>query len=555
MATDSNPPRSGNRKVTGKPPSARAAGESALSALADALPVMVWTAGPDGAWDGVNVRWTRCTGASLDKSRGRAWVALVHPEDADRCAQAWTEAVRAGQPFEAEVRLATAAGGHRWHLGRAQAERDAQGAVVRWVGTWTDIEDLKRTQGRDEQALREDQAAREEAEAANRAKDEFLAMISHELRTPLGAILIWSQLLRNEKMDEASMARALGMIERSTKTLAKLIDDLLDVSRIIAGKLRLDSRPVVLRPVIEAAVEAAQPDADSKGLRIERALSTDTIMVSGDPVRLQQVVGNLLSNAVKFTPEGGRLGVTVETTSTHARITVSDNGAGISGEFLPFIFERFRQADTTSTRRNKGLGLGLAISRHLVELHGGTIEASSAGEGQGSTFTVSVPLLRAAAADAAGQPAVRSENWPAQGGSLEGVRVLVVDDESDARDALALVLERCGARVTVAGSAAEALAAWRREPQDVLLSDIAMPGEDGYSLIRKIAASRTDGRPVPAAAVTAYATTEDRQRALEAGYRDHLSKPVDPGALVTTVARLAGRTPSLRGTVYPSLRA
>jgi CheY-like chemotaxis protein len=272
-------------------------------------------------------------------------------------------------------------------------------------------------------------------------------------------------------------------------------------------------------------------------------------------VRLQQVVGNLLSNAVKFTPQGGRLAVSVESTPTHARITVTDSGAGIQAEFLPFIFERFRQADTTSTRRNKGLGLGLAISRHLVELHGGTIEASSAGEGHGSTFTVSVPLLRAAAADVAGQPAVRSEGWPVQGGSLEGVRVLVVDDESDARDALALVLERCGARVTVAASAAEALTAWRREPHDVLLSDIAMPGEDGYSLIRKITGSRTDGRPVPAAAVTAYATTEDRQRALEAGYRDHLSKPVDPGALVATVARLAGRNPTLRGTVYPSLRA
>ena len=554
MATDSTRPQ--KRRMTEKPsrPKPNRTVPSAAGAM-DALPVMAWTATPDGAWNFVNARWVERTGATAEHSRGRAWAAFLHPEDVDGCMQGWTEAVRAGHSFSAEARVACASGGHRWHLGQAQPETDARGAIVRWVGTWTDIDDLKRVQGLDEQALKEDQAARAEAEAANRAKDEFLAMISHELRTPLGAILIWSQLLRSEKMDEPGMVRALGMIERSTKTLAKLIDDLLDVSRIIAGKLRLDPRPVQLGPVIDAAIESAQPDADAKGLRIERTQPGDAVAVSGDPVRLQQIIGNLLSNAVKFTPEGGRLTVRLDTTASHARITVADTGAGIHPEFLPYIFERFRQADATSTRRNKGLGLGLAISRHLVELHGGTIEAASSGEGHGSTFTVTVPLLRASAADLAGQPAVRAENWPPQGGSLDGVRVLVVDDESDARDALALVLERCGAQVTVAASAPEALAAWRREPHDVLLSDIAMPGEDGYSLIRKIAGSGAERRPVPAAAVTAYATAEDRQRALEAGYRDHLSKPVDPGALVATVARLAGRTPTMRGAVYPSLRA
>jgi PAS domain S-box-containing protein len=401
--------------------------------------------------------------------------------------------------------------------------------------------------------MEREQGARHRAEATSHLKDEFLALLSHELRTPLGAILIWSQLLRNEKMDEAGTIRALGMIERSTKTLAKLIDDLLDVSRIIAGKLRLDARPMHLGPVIDAALEAVQPDVDTKGLRIERTLPTEPVSVSGDPVRMQQIVGNLLSNAVKFTPEGGRVTIVLETSGHHARIRVTDTGAGLKPDFLPFIFERFRQADTTSTRGNKGLGLGLAISRHLVELHGGMIEATSPGEGLGSTFTVTVPMMRAAA-DVTAQPAVRGEGWPAERGSLDGVRVLVVDDESDARDALALVLERCGASVTVAASAPEALAAWRREPHDVLLSDIAMPGEDGYSLIRKITSTRA-GKPVPAAAVTAYATSEDRQRALEAGYRDHLSKPVDPGALVATVARLAGRTITIRPTVYPLLRA
>jgi PAS domain S-box-containing protein len=522
--------------------------------LADGLPHIVWSATADGRWDYLNARWTEQTGARAEDGLGIGWQASVHPDDRERVTDAWAESVRNGTPFEIEARLAGERGGYRWHLGRAQPAPDAAGGP-RWIGSWTDIEDLKRAQGLDEQALRDGQAARAEAEAANRAKDEFLAMISHELRTPLGAILIWSQLLRNEKMDEAGTARALGMIDRSTKTLAKLIDDLLDVSRIIAGKLRLDSRPVQLGPVVEAAVEAAQPDAQAKGLRVERALPPATVSVAGDPVRLQQVVGNLLANAVKFTPEGGGVHVALDATPTHARITVTDTGAGINGAFLPYIFERFRQADSTNTRRNKGLGLGLAISRHLVELHGGSIEAASDGEGHGSTFTVTVPLQRGAAAEVVPQPAVRAEGWPAQGGSLDGVHVLVVDDESDARDALALVLERCGARVTVAASVAEALAAWVRDTHDVLLSDIAMPGEDGYSLIRKIASQRPDGRALPAAAVTAYATAEDRRRALEAGYREHLVKPVDPAVLVATVARLAGRPVPSRTSIYPSLRA
>ena len=518
----------------------------------DELPQVAWIATPDGNCEDVNARWSECTGRAAEQARGMSWLSCVHPEDRANCAEAWQRAVRSGERLDIEARLVQAAGGYRWHLGRARPVRDGEGRLVRWVGTWTDVDDLKRLNALDAQAQLNAQAARAEAEAANRAKDEFLAMISHELRTPLGAILIWSQLLRNEQMDEAGMARALGMIERSTKTLTKLIDDLLDVSRIIAGKLRLEVRPVQLGPVVEAALEAAQPDAEAKSLRIERRIDAKPLTVSGDPVRLQQVVGNLLSNAIKFTPEGGRLELRLEATGTHARIMVTDTGSGISPDFLPYIFERFRQADSTSTRRNKGLGLGLAISRHLVELHGGTIEASSPGEGQGSTFTVTVPLLRSAVEELTPTPAARPEGWPVQGQVLSGVRVLVVDDESDARDALALVLERCGARVTVAASVADALAAWQRDPHDVLLSDVAMPGEDGYSLVRKIQTiARASGQAVPAVAVTAYASAEDRERALQAGYQDHLCKPVDPGALITAVARLAGRQPP-RGPRYPA---
>ena len=388
-----------------------------------------------------------------------------------------------------------------------------------------------------EEATRREQRARLDAEAANRAKDEFIAMISHELRTPLGAILIWAQLLRAEELDATATARAVGMIERSTKTLAQLIDDLLDVSRIIAGKLTFEGRPVDLRFVVEAALDAAQPAAQSKGVAIARVIEAGVPPVSGDAGRLQQVVGNLLANAIKFTPEGGDIEATLERSGGRARIRVRDTGSGIRAEFLPFIFERFRQADTTSTRKQKGLGLGLAIARHIVEMHGGSIEATSAGEGEGSTFTVTVPLtLRDDEAAARGAP---DDEAAAPEATLAGVRILVVDDEEDAREAMVVLLSQAGASVQSVGSAADAMGLVREHAPDVLLSDIAMPGEDGYDLIRQVRALAADrGGRIPAAALTAYATLEDRRKALLAGYNAHISKPVDPSRLIVTVANL-----------------
>jgi len=388
-----------------------------------------------------------------------------------------------------------------------------------------------------EAALRREAAARHEAEASSRAKDEFIAMISHELRTPLGAILIWAQLLKAEELDAAAVARAVGMIERSTKTLAQLIDDLLDASRIIAGKLTFETRALDLRPVIEAALEGAAPAAETKGVAIERAPIATLPPVSGDAGRLQQVVGNLLANAIKFTPEGGRVDVGVERAGAVARVSVRDTGQGISPDFLPFIFERFRQADTTSTRKQKGLGLGLAIARHIVELHGGTIEAASAGEGRGSTFTVTLPLL-------VSEPlAPRAEERAAQPPTLEGITVLVVDDEEDAREAMSVLLRQAGARVIPVSSAVEALEFLERQTPDVLLSDIAMPGEDGYALIRRVRGRSADeGGRVRAAALTAYATLDDRAKALRAGYDEHIPKPVDPARLIGVVAMLVGTT-------------
>jgi signal transduction histidine kinase/ActR/RegA family two-component response regulator len=393
------------------------------------------------------------------------------------------------------------------------------------------------------EASRREQAARLEAEAANRAKDEFLAVVSHELRTPLGAILIWTQLLRQENVDEATVERALGIIERSTKSLAQLLDDLLDVSRIVSGKIRLEPRPVDLPSVLQVAVEAAQPAAEQKGLRLVPKMERPLVPVSGDPGRLQQIVGNLLSNAIKFTPSGGLIEVRLERAGSQARIEVKDTGMGIRPDFLPYIFEYFRQADATSTRENRGLGLGLAIVRHLVQLHGGTVEAESAGEGQGASFTITLPLIEGAVAallpEEMGQAPSTASLEP---DGLAGVKVLVVDDAEDAREALSVLLGQFGARVTAVGSADEALAALDRDPPHVLLSDIAMPEEDGYTLIRKVRArGAAQGGQVAAAALTAYATPEDRVRALHAGYNDHLPKPVDPAVLVETVATLARR--------------
>jgi signal transduction histidine kinase/ActR/RegA family two-component response regulator len=388
-----------------------------------------------------------------------------------------------------------------------------------------------------EDTLRLEASARASAERSNRAKDEFIAMISHELRTPLGAILIWAQLLKSDDLDAAGVTRAVGMIERSTKTLAQLIDDLLDASRIIAGKLTFDSRPLELRPVIEAALDAATPAAQAKSILIERYVIGTLPPVSGDPGRLQQVVANLLANAVKFTPEQGRIEVRLERAGPIARIVVADSGSGISPDFLPFIFERFRQADTTSTRKQKGLGLGLAIARQIVQLHGGAIEAASPGEGKGSTFTVTLPLLVASApaVTRSDDRADRTDRTP----TLEGIAVLVVDDEEDAREAMAVLLAQAGARVFSAGGAAAALEVLDHERPDVLLSDIAMPGEDGYALIRRIRARPSDrGGRIPAAALTAYATLEDRAKAMRAGYDEHIPKPVDPTRLISAVAQL-----------------
>jgi CheY-like chemotaxis protein/nitrogen-specific signal transduction histidine kinase len=397
-----------------------------------------------------------------------------------------------------------------------------------------------------ERLLALEQEAREAAETASRLKDEFLATISHELRTPLTAVLGWIHILRGGQLDADAATRALETIERNARSQNQLIEDLLDVSRIITGKLRLDVRPVDPAAIIESAIEAVMLAAEAKEIRVNKVLDTGVSSISGDPARLQQVIWNLLSNAIKFTPRGGRVNVSLARINSHIEISVSDSGEGIDKEFLPFVFERFRQADGTSARRYGGLGLGLAIVRHLVELHGGTVQATSPGEGQGAVFTIKLPLLpiyhretnveqvHPAKSDAA-LPIEYPDN-------LAGLSVLVVDDEADTLELIKVLLGQCGARVTTASSAAEALELLKRTTPHVIISDIGMPTEDGFEFIRKVRQLPPEqGGKIPAVALTAYARAEDRLRVLRSGYQMHVSKPVELAELVAIVANIGGQ--------------
>ena len=415
-----------------------------------------------------------------------------------------------------------------------------------------------RRYGREELALAENLAHRagiavdnarlyRSAREANRLKDEFLATVSHELRTPLTAILGWASMLRKTEFDRQTAQNALETIERSARAQSQIIDDLLDVSRIVTGKLRLDVRQVEPSSFIDAAVESVRPAAEAKGVRLSKALDTGPTTLSGDPARLQQVVWNLLTNAVKFTPRGGRVEIRLAREGSNVEISVSDSGAGIKPEFLPYVFDRFRQADSSTTRRHGGLGLGLAIVRHLVELHGGTVRAESAGEGEGSTFTVTLPVAavygRAADEARAAQTSLRapaaSDECPEE---IAGLKILVVDDEEDTRDLLRVVLGGHGAEVLTAATAREALELAARAKPDVLISDIGMPDEDGFELIRRVRELPAEsGGGVPAIALTAYARAEDRLRVLRSGYQMHVPKPVEMAELLTVIASLVRR--------------
>ena len=436
---------------------------------------------------------------------------------------------------------------------RLMAENVESQEVVKWDG----IERRELNHKRDLQKLLEvnsrlliagirEQQARDEAEEANKAKDEFLATLSHELRTPLTAMVGWTRILRTTKLDEIAFARALETIERNAQAQAQLIEDMLDVSRIVAGKLALETRQLDLASLIENAVDVVRPLADGRKLKINYALDYKIHSFVGDPKRLQQIVLNLLTNAVKFTPEGGSVEVRLDQVNDHAEITVRDTGQGIPAEFLPHVFDRFRQANGATTKHSPGLGLGLAITQHLVKLHGGNIHAESAGEGQGALFTVKLPFTFNGA-DTGDKRSIRRNgeihNEFECAARLDDVRVLVIDDDADTRELITFILEQCGAIVTTVTSAREALDILAHSNTDILISDVGLPDSNGYELIREVRLlDNENGRNIPAVALTAYAAEEDQRRALSAGFQFHLSKPVEPSKLIAVLSHLGGRT-------------
>jgi signal transduction histidine kinase/CheY-like chemotaxis protein len=422
--------------------------------------------------------------------------------------------------------------GH-WYSVRVLPYRTVDNKIDGAVVAFIDIDDRRRLEA-------EVRSRSDELERVNKIKDEFLAVLSHELRTPLTAMLGWTRLLRGGHLDPKQTTHAVDVIERNVVWQGRLIEDLLDVSRIVVGKMRLDLRPMSLRAVAEAAVDTLRPAANAKGVRLESALGSDPGVVVGDSVRLQQTLGNLLTNALKFTPAGGRIEVRLGRVDTGLKLEVQDTGQGIAPELLSRLFERFRQAEVSLTRSQGGLGLGLAIAKHLVEQHSGSIRAESPGVGKGATFVVSLPAAPTGTEIApADQEPQRVSAYP----SLAGIRVLVVEDHDDAREFIAVALERCDAAVTTATSVESALAAFERVSPDVVVSDLGLPGEDGYALIRRLRELPPERRGrIRTMALTAYARLEDRDAALAAGYDRYLAKPIDPVDLAVAVAELARRT-------------
>jgi len=419
--------------------------------------------------------------------------------------------------------------------------KDPTGRIIGVSKVARDITSIKRVLREREDLLERETAARSEAERVGRMKDEFLATLSHELRTPLSAILGWATLLRSEGgATQPEFEEGIEIIERNARSQAQLIEELLDMSRVINGKLRLDVQPVDLQAVVSDAVASIRPSADAKGIRVTHVLDPKGGTITGDPNRLQQVLWNLLTNAVKFTPKGGRVQVFLRRVNSHVEISVMDSGQGISAEFLPHLFTRFSQADTSIARKHGGLGLGLALVKSLIELHGGNVKASSEGEGQGSTFVVSLPLTAVYGDDI--EPILTPAPATAVLGSspdLSDFHVLVVDDEADARNLIQHILTKCNARVTTAATATEGIAAVKQHHPEMILSDIGMPVEDGYDFLAKLRQlSRAEGGDTPAIALTAFARSEDRRGALMAGFQMHLPKPVEAAVLLAVVSNV-----------------
>ncbi|MHC5858231.1 ATP-binding protein [Nostoc sp.] len=510
--------------------------------MADNAPFMVWVTDSHSRCTYLSQSWYNFTGQNEDISLGFVWLNAVHPEDGNDARNIFLEASSSYSAFRMEYRLRRKDGEYRSCIDAANPWFGVDGEFKGYIGSVIDITERKVAEAERDRLLELEQAARTEAERANRIKDEFLAVLSHELRSPLNPILGWARLLQTREFDTAATKKAIATIERNAKLQAQLIEDLLDVSRILQGKLNLKMYPVNLALVIEGGLETVRLAAEAKNIQIQTMLDASFGQVLGDSSRLQQVIWNLLSNAVKFTPEGGKIDIQLERVDTQAQITVSDTGKGISPDFLPYVFEYFRQADGTTTRKFGGLGLGLAIVRHLIELHGGTISAESLGEGQGAIFRVRLPLIKKDLPPkqdiniTALNPASETE-------ILAGIQILVVDDDNDTRDFHTFVLEQAGAMVIAVTSAKEALQVLAESEPDILLSDIGMPETDGYMLMQQIKVLQAkQAKQMPAIALTAYAGEINQQQALASGFKKHLSKPVEPDELVKAIVTLIGRS-------------
>lgn len=515
------------------------ASEDRLRAILDNSTAFIYLKDLDGKYILMNRRCLQTWGFTPETIQGKTDYQLYAREIADAYVANDRKVLEAGAAIQLEEPGYEPDGEHTY-LSVKFPLFDANGIPYAVCGVSTDISDLKRAEKEREHLLLSEQAARAAAETANQAKDEFLALVSHELRTPLNAIVGWIEILINTRPDEEVSAHALQVIKRNAELQVKIIEDILDVSRIVTGKLRLEMKPVQIRGIIQAALAAVQPTAEAKHVRVRSTLGQGSDLVLGDSQRLQQVFWNLLSNAIKFTPEGGDVEIAVQHTDPTVKITVSDTGEGISPRFLPHIFDRFRQADSSRTRRHGGLGLGLAIVRHLVELHHGTVEAYSAGEHLGTVFTITLPCERAAFAQADDEGFMDGRTRLLDSTTLSGIRVLIVDDDVDSREVLAAALNLRGAEARTASTAHEALQTWNEWRPNILVSDIGMPDEDGYDLIRQLRnQERADSSCIKAIALTGYASAEDRERVLDAGYQLHLAKPVDTNQLVSFIAAIS----------------
>jgi PAS domain S-box-containing protein len=518
-----------------------------LDSLVADVPAVVWETflQPDGSHqiNYINRHVERMLGYRVDEWLGAPnfLVTIAHPDDRERIAGDLAEMFESGRGGTIRCRVLHKDGRPVWIEAQATVIVDEHGHPVAMRGVTLDITASIQLQAERSELLQRTERARQVAEDANRLKDEFLMTLSHELRTPINAIWGWARMLRSSHLDETKRQRAIEVIERNAQSQLHLIEDLLDVSRIVSGKLRLTVEPVDLASVVQAVCDTLRPAAEAKGIELQTAVDQKTGLVSGDRDRLEQAVWNVVANAVKFTPAGGRVALRLQHVASHAEIGVTDNGPGIDPSSLPVIFERFRQGDSGTTRAHTGLGLGLAIARSLIEAHGGTITAASDGPGSGSTFCIRLPVLTTVAEDVPEQqptsPSPRDGAHSAR--RLDGVRVLVVDDEPDARELLEAVLRDAGAVVRAESSAADGQHALDDFDPAVLVSDIEMPGDDGYAFMRRIRAGESDSdRPLLAVALTAYAGADDRMRALAAGFHAHIGKPVDAAELTATIGSL-----------------